>query len=118
VHLLHVVESSRPHIDPYQVFDPALDPVTSEAVAAARVRLNQLAPADASAKGISTEVHVLVATDAWEAICKAAERLDVDLICLGTHGRTGVARAALGSVAAHVLSNSRRPLLLARGPKP
>jgi nucleotide-binding universal stress UspA family protein len=118
VHLLHVVESSRPHVDPYHVFDPALDPVTSEAAAAARVRLNQLAPADASAKGISTEVHVLVATDAWEAICKAAERLDVDLICLGTHGRTGVARAALGSVAAHVLSNSRRPLLLARGPKP
>jgi nucleotide-binding universal stress UspA family protein len=118
VHLLHVIESSRPQVDPYQVFDPAPDPVTSEAVAAARTRLRQLAPPDASAKEISTEVHVLVATKAWEAICQAAERLDVDLLCLGTHGRTGVAKAALGSVAAHVLSNSRRPLLLARGRKP
>ncbi len=72
----------------------------------------------ASRKGVSTRVHALAAEDAWEAICQIAERLSVDLICLGTHGRTGLAKVALGSVAARVLANSRRPVLLARGPNP
>jgi nucleotide-binding universal stress UspA family protein len=119
VHLLHVVKSGDPAVDRYDVFAPAPDDaLTSDAIAAATSRLEQLIPSDAGAKGTSTQVHVLASRDAWETICQAAERLDVDLICLGTHARTGVAKAALGSVAAHVLSNSRRPLLLARAPRP
>jgi nucleotide-binding universal stress UspA family protein len=118
VHLVHVVKAGRPGIDPYDIFHPAPNETTSEAVVAARVRLSQLVPSDASAKGISTQVHALEASEAWEAIIQAAERLGVDLICLGTHGRSGLAKVALGSVAARVLSNSRRPLLLARPPKP
>ncbi len=119
VHLLHVIKSGRPAMDRYDVFIPAADDtMTSEAAAAATSRLEQLIPSDASAKATSTQVHVLASRDAWETICQAAERLDVDLICLGTHGHTGVAKAALGSVAAHVLSGSRRPLLLARAPRP
>lgn len=119
VHLLHVVKSDHPSLDRYDVFVPAAeDPVTTEAIAAATARLERLIPSDASAKAASTQVHVLAGRDAWETICQAAERLDVDLICLGTHGHTGVAKAALGSVAAHVLSSSRKPLLLARAPRP
>jgi nucleotide-binding universal stress UspA family protein len=119
VHLLHVVESGRASVDRYDVFVAAPDDaLTSEAMAAATSRLEQLIPSDASAKAISTQVHVLASRDPSETICQAAERLGVDLICLGTHGRTGLAEAALGSVAAHVLSISRRPLLLARVPRP
>jgi nucleotide-binding universal stress UspA family protein len=119
VHLLHVVKSGHPAIDRYDVFVPGPDDaVTSEAIAAATSRLQQLIPTDASGKGTSTQVHVLTSRDAAETICQAAERLGVDLVCLGTHGRTGVAKVALGSVAARVLSSSRRPLLLARAPRP
>jgi nucleotide-binding universal stress UspA family protein len=119
VHLLHVVKSGHPAMDRYDVFVPAADDaLTSEAIAAATTRLEQLIPIDASGKGASTQVHVLTSRDAAETICQAAERLGVDLVCIGTHGRTGVAKVALGSVAAHVLSNSRRPLLLARAPRP
>lgn len=118
IHLLHVLASDRPRIDPYAVFSPVPGSVTSEAVAAARARLTQLVPPDASGTGVATELHVIDAPEAWQAICQAAERLGVDLVCLGTHGRTGIARAALGSVAANVLTHSRRPLLLARGQKP
>jgi nucleotide-binding universal stress UspA family protein len=117
VHLLHVVKS-HPSVDRYDVTSAPNDTMTSEVIAAATSRLEQLIPSDASAKGTSTQVHVLASREAWATICQASERLDVDLICLGTHGRTSVANAALGSVAAHVLSNSRRPLLLARGQKP
>lgn len=118
VHLVHVVKAGHPHVDPYDIFHPAPNATISEAVIAARARLSALVPSDASAKGISTELHSLQANEPWEAITQIAERLGVNLICMGTHGRSGLAKAVLGSVAAHVLSHSRRPLLLARGERP
>jgi nucleotide-binding universal stress UspA family protein len=42
------------------------------------------------------------------------QRRHVDLIAMATHGRTGVARMALGSVAADLLHDSSVPLLLWR----
>jgi nucleotide-binding universal stress UspA family protein len=117
VHLLHVVKATRSRFDPYDVFQPPTDELTSNAIViAARERLSQLIPSDSSAKQAAGEVHVLSADHAGQAICQAAERLGADLIVLGTHGRTMLARAALGSVADHVLTNTRRPLLIARGP--
>jgi nucleotide-binding universal stress UspA family protein len=118
VHLLHVVQPGRPQLDAHGVFQPNLNETTLEAMKAAEARLSQLVPTDASSKGVTTRVHALAAEDAWEAICQLAERLSADVICLGTHGRTGLAKVALGSVAARVLANSRRPLLLTRGHNP
>lgn len=118
VHLLHVVRAERPHVDAHDVFHPMTGERTLEAMKGAQARLSELVPTDAKGKGLTFRVHALEANDAWEAICQAAERLSVDLICLGTHGRSGIAKAALGSVAARVLTHSRRPLLLSRGPNP
>lgn len=42
----------------------------------------------------------------------------MDLIALGTHGRSGLARWALGSVAERVLRSTEVPLLLVRTPTP
>lgn len=66
-----------------------------------------------AAKGTQTRVHVLFSESAAPAICQAAERLGVDMICIGTRGRSGIAKAVLGSVATSVLSNTGRPVLLA-----
>jgi len=49
-----------------------------------------------------------------DAIVEAAERLGVDLIVLGTHGRRGVARFLLGSVASQVVARARCPVLTVR----
>ncbi|MCX6049423.1 MAG: universal stress protein [Chloroflexi bacterium] len=43
-----------------------------------------------------------------------AEREAVDLVALASHGRTGLARAFYGSVAAGLLNRIDRPLLLIR----
>lgn len=48
------------------------------------------------------------------AIVEYAEVNDIDLIAMCTHGRTGLARWALGSVADRVLRASQVPLLLVR----
>jgi len=45
---------------------------------------------------------------------QAAERLRVDAISLGSHGRGGLARALLGSVAEEVVRRSTRPVLVVR----
>jgi nucleotide-binding universal stress UspA family protein len=49
-----------------------------------------------------------------DAILEAAKRLGVDLIVLGTHGRRGVSRFILGSVAARVVARARCPVLTVR----
>jgi nucleotide-binding universal stress UspA family protein len=46
-----------------------------------------------------------------ELIEKAANDLDVDLIVMATHGRSGIDRLFLGSVAEHVIRRSRRTVL-------
>lgn len=48
------------------------------------------------------------------AIIDAAERLDVDLIALASHGRSCLAQVFYGSVAAGILHRIDRPLLLIR----
>ena len=49
---------------------------------------------------------------AADGILEAAEVHDSDLIAMATHGRSGVSRLLLGSVAQRVLNRTRAPLLL------
>lgn len=50
----------------------------------------------------------------FRAIARAAKANDADLVVMGTHGRTGVARLFLGSVAARVISTAPCPVLTVR----
>ncbi|NNL85064.1 MAG: universal stress protein [Myxococcales bacterium] len=50
-----------------------------------------------------------------QALCEAARKLDVDLIVMGTHGRTGLAHAFIGSVAERTLRSAPCPVLTVRG---
>ena len=52
---------------------------------------------------------------AHEQIVRTATRQKVGLIVMGTHGRTGVARFFLGSVAARVAATAPCPVLTVRG---
>jgi len=49
-----------------------------------------------------------------DSIASSAERENVDLIAMASHGRTGLARVFYGSVAAGILQRLERPLLLIR----
>lgn len=50
-----------------------------------------------------------------ERIARGAQELGADLVVLGTHGRRGVKRAVLGSVAERFLRVSACPVLMVRG---
>ncbi|HEV2057094.1 MAG TPA: universal stress protein [Methylomirabilota bacterium] len=49
-----------------------------------------------------------------DEILRAARRARADLIVMGTHGRTGVSRVFMGSVAERVVRESRCPVLTVR----
>jgi nucleotide-binding universal stress UspA family protein len=65
------------------------------------------------AKGFKVETHVRYGHDAEEILDHAAQK-EIELIAMTTHGRSGIKRFLLGSVAEKVLRHSTKPILLAR----
>jgi nucleotide-binding universal stress UspA family protein len=57
----------------------------------------------------------LLSGNPWEEIGKVAKTEHADLIVMGTHGRRGMARAILGSVAEQVIRTSTVPVLVVHG---
>jgi len=62
---------------------------------------------------ISVKIDVRLG-DPASGIAMAALDTQADLIVMGTHGRTGVQRAMLGSVAGTVLRTASTPVVLVR----
>ena len=81
-----------------------------------RAQLRELIPAEAAQRDLQTELRVIEHPDAAAGICEAADRFNADVICIGSHGRSGVLAAAFGSVAHRVIGQSSRPVLVVRPP--
>jgi nucleotide-binding universal stress UspA family protein len=94
VHILHVEEPGRA-------------PREHDSIA----RLRQLIP-EMPGKAVETRIEIVTDAKVPAAITAAAERLDVDVVCMGTHGRSGLPGALLGSVAQAVAERCRRQVLL------
>jgi nucleotide-binding universal stress UspA family protein len=62
--------------------------------------------------GMHVSTHTRLADDAAAGIVAAAAGRSANLVVMATHGRTGVRRAVLGSVAGKVLLTGSTPLLL------
>ena len=67
-------------------------------------------------KGVQTTYEV-IAGDPADGIIEYARDKKISLIAMSTHGRSGIARWVLGSVADKVLHESRVPMWLVRSPK-
>ena len=52
---------------------------------------------------------------AHEQIARAARSLRADMIVIGTHGRTGLAKLFVGSVAGRVVATAKCPVMTVRG---
>ncbi len=55
--------------------------------------------------GLATEAKV-VQGDAREALVETARTMGADLVVVGSHGRTGLGKLLMGSVASHVVTHS------------
>jgi nucleotide-binding universal stress UspA family protein len=110
VELVHVHERHLPN--PPYAYEPGAAPLTAAERSEIEARLRALVPADAAALGIETHVTVIEGGAAGEAIVQAARRLGADAIAIASHGRSGLARTLMGSVAETVLRGFEGPVLV------
>jgi nucleotide-binding universal stress UspA family protein len=66
----------------------------------------------AEAAGFHAQAAELQAAPSWRGIVDFANERDARLIVLGSHGRSGIARAVIGSVADAVSSHCKRSVLI------
>ncbi len=90
---------------PREVLDAAADEAGK--VAAEGVKL-------AVAAGFEAEPIVEEGTPVWNCIIEAANRRDAAIVVMGSHGRSGLSYAAMGSVATSVAHHINRPVLITR----
>jgi nucleotide-binding universal stress UspA family protein len=90
----------------------ALPEIKAQITQSARDELQKMV-AGVLAEGIGCEGVVMFGVPD-EEICKFAAdpRNEVDLVVVGTHGRTGLARVAFGSVAQRILQHTPCPALV------
>jgi nucleotide-binding universal stress UspA family protein len=110
VELCHVHERALP--SPAFVYDRPEGKLGDDARAQLIADLRGNIPADAERLGITTHITLIDGGRAARAILQAAERLSVDAIVLGSHGRSGPSRALLGSVSEEVVRHAHRPVLV------
>jgi nucleotide-binding universal stress UspA family protein len=104
LHVMHVVDNAflRPVVT---------DPRDRET--AARNQLRDLLTAE-DLDTLHAVVTVAQSDDAADEILTYARSADIDLIVMGTHGRTGMAHFMTGSVAEHVVRAASCPVLTVR----
>jgi len=73
---------------------------------------------EALKKQVPRATTLLREGEAWQEILSGAEAVRADLIVVGTHGRRGLGRAFLGSVAERVVRLSPIPVLTVHAAKP
>ena len=117
LHLVHVIQSLSLAYAAYG------GPGTAAAAPVAMLELREVA--ESALRGVAAEVenecasvqmHVVESAGIPDAICEVAAKVGADLIVMGTHGRTGLAHAFLGSVAERTLRRSPCAVLTVRAP--
>ncbi|HEY8370802.1 MAG TPA: universal stress protein [Thermodesulfobacteriota bacterium] len=114
--LLHVVQGSAPPLGlrpaVYDALLEARDRVLKEAEQALETLAGRLAAGD----GAPSVEHVVIETaeSVGDAIVDEARKAGADLIVIGTHGRRGVERVLLGSVAERVVRRADCPVVTVR----
>jgi len=113
--IAHVLIPAVPMVGDGYVPPKVYEEIEASARAQARTQLERLVAkakkAGARAKGL------LLEGVPHEQIVRAARSRRADLVVIGTHGRTGLAKLFLGSVANRVVSTASTPVLTVRGKK-
>lgn len=112
LHLLNVVEGIYPLIPEPGMMLPDAAAQIGEMQAAAEKMFERLPPPDWS-EGLAVRKNVVSGTPFLEIIRYAREQ-QIDLIVIGTHGRSGLVHVLMGSVAEKVVRKSPCPVLSVR----
>jgi nucleotide-binding universal stress UspA family protein len=113
VHVLHVVAPPPRLTEAYAMnFDP--EKFAAALTAEAQTSLDRLIE-EAKARNLAFQREVRIGVDFHEII-DYAQKHQIDLIVMATHGRTGLAHALVGSVAEKVVRKAPCPVLTVKHP--
>jgi nucleotide-binding universal stress UspA family protein len=113
LYLLHAVENLAPvTFGGVETVSTVAVQQAQEAEAGARAALENIAPPSWT-KGLVVERDAVPGTTA-DTILNQARKKHADLICVGTHGRGGVTRMLLGSIAEKVVQRAECNVLVVR----
>ncbi|MBX3160945.1 MAG: universal stress protein [Deltaproteobacteria bacterium] len=106
--LLHVIEVPVSYAGEVTIADFARD-LDQRAAAAVEREAARIA-------GPTVAVRTRIGYPGAQTLAALDDDRTIDLVVMGSHGRTGIARALLGSVAEKVVRHARCPVLVARDP--
>ena len=113
VYLLHVIDvRSYGHESPLDIEMPKPSPENLERV---KKELVEDLFQEKGGKGVDVEGMVVMGKPV-EEILKVAKEQEMDLIVMGTHGRTGIPHVIVGSVAENIVRKAPCPVLTVRQP--
>ena len=113
VYLLHVIDvRSYGHESPLDIEMPK---PSSENLERIKKELVEDLFQEKGGKGVDVEGMVVMGKPV-EEILKVAKEQEMDLIVMGTHGRTGIPHVIVGSVAENVVRKAPCPVLTVRHP--
>ncbi|MGC9152287.1 MAG: universal stress protein [Vulcanisaeta sp.] len=108
LYILHVIEEGKIAIAP----DSSMYPSLIETMEKQGKDLVSRAVEKAKSSGVDAEGLLEVGADAAETIINIANKLNVDLIIVGSRGLKGLTRFLLGSVSEKVVRYANRPVLV------
>jgi len=114
--IVHVVNPIVPVAGEGYVSPKMYDEIAASSRAWARKQLDTLV-AKARKSGVRAR-GLLLEGATHEQIVRAARTKRADLIVMGTHGRSGLAKLFLGSVAGRVVTSATVPVLTVRAKSP
>jgi nucleotide-binding universal stress UspA family protein len=118
--LIHVATPFVPLVPDfggYMALPPSPEELTKQS-SAIEAEMRALVPSDLAARGIDVHTEIATGFQSADTIVDAATRLESDAICMTTHGRSGISRALLGSVAESVLRHAHVPVFVVTPPRP
>jgi len=110
LYIIHVVEEDKVAMATSTM--PIMVSIIDDMVKVGNEILSK-AKAKAASMGVNAET-ILVRGNAADKILENAEKLNVDLIVVGSRGLRGLARFLLGSVSEKVARHSNKPVLIVK----
>jgi nucleotide-binding universal stress UspA family protein len=115
-HAVALAESHGASLTVVYVWTPGTDPGAGNGAAERRYWQNQLEQIRPVNPRIAVN-HVLLEGDPATEIVKYTRDAGIDLVVMGTHGRTGVERLLMGSVAEKVMREASCSVLVVKLPR-
>ena len=113
LYLMHVIDSRLYDTEMYK-----FSPYKLNEIDESKIRTDLMKSLPEGTTDVLEVETIVVKGVPFNEIINAATEISVDLIVIGTHGRTGISHVMLGSVAEKVVRKSLCPVLTVRMPPP